>query len=124
MASTNYTFQANLPAEAEVGDSFTTSMQVYDSLGVAQVFPVSWEKTGTNTWSMTVGTPTNTAGTATTGTLLSPSDTPYDITFNEDGTSTGGLWDIFPASDDEAIQGLTNGGDEIIFPEDESTPEA
>lgn len=86
VASTNYTFQANLPAEAEVGDSFTTSMQVYDSLGVAQVFPVSWEKTGTNTWSMTVGTPTNPAGTATTGTLLSPSDTPYDITFNEDGT--------------------------------------
>jgi hypothetical protein len=47
-----------------------------------------------------------------------------DGTFNEDGTSTGGLWDIFPASDDEAIKGLTNGGDEVIFPEDEGTPEA
>lgn len=86
VASSNYTFQANLPAEAKVGDSFTTSMQIYDSLGVAQVVPATWKKTGTNAWSMTMGAPTNPAGTATTGALLPPSDTAYDITFNEDGT--------------------------------------
>lgn len=91
VASSNYTFQANLPAEAEVGDSFNTSMQVYDSLGVAQVFPVSWEKTGTNTWSMTVGTPTNPAGTAPSGDLRGQNGSivteyEYEIVFNSDGT--------------------------------------
>jgi hypothetical protein len=45
-----------------------------------------------------------------------------DGTFNEDGTSTGGLWDLFPADDDPALGGLLNGGDEIIYPE--GTPEA
>lgn len=43
-------------------------------------------------------------------------------TFNEDGSSTGGLWDLFPADDDEALGGLLNGGDEILFPV--GTPEA
>ncbi len=47
-----------------------------------------------------------------------------DGTFNEDGTSTGGLWDVFPPADDENLNGLTNGGDEIIFPEDAGTPAA
>lgn len=45
-----------------------------------------------------------------------------DGTFNEDGSSTGGLWDLFPADDDPALGGLLNGGDEIIYPE--ATPEA
>jgi hypothetical protein len=45
-----------------------------------------------------------------------------DGTFNEDGTSTGGLWDRFPANDDPALGGLLNGGDEILFPF--GTPEA
>jgi hypothetical protein len=45
-----------------------------------------------------------------------------DGTFNDDGTSTGGLWDVFPANDDPALGGLMNGGDEILYPE--ATPEA
>ncbi len=36
--------------------------------------------------------------------------------FNEDGTSTGGLWDKFPAADDEAVAGLI-ATDEILYPE-------
>lgn len=45
-----------------------------------------------------------------------------DGTFNEDGSSTGGLWDFFPANDDAKLGGLLNGGDEILFPL--GTPEA
>lgn len=45
-----------------------------------------------------------------------------DGTFNQDGTSTGGLWDLFPADDDPALGGLLNGGDEVLFPV--GTPEA
>lgn len=36
--------------------------------------------------------------------------------FNADGTSTGGLWDKFPGSDDELFAGLV-ASDEVIFPE-------
>lgn len=36
--------------------------------------------------------------------------------FNEDGTSSGGLWDKFPAADDESVAGLI-ASDEIVYPE-------
>jgi hypothetical protein len=39
----------------------------------------------------------------------------------EDGTSTGGLWDKFPAADDELVANLT-AFDEQLYPEVESTP--
>lgn len=38
--------------------------------------------------------------------------------FHEDGTSTGGLWDKFPSSDDEMFTDLVV-TDEIVFPEPE-----
>jgi hypothetical protein len=43
--------------------------------------------------------------------------------FNEDGTSTGGLWDKFPADDDELVAGLIT-YDAIVYPQPETTPEA
>jgi hypothetical protein len=43
--------------------------------------------------------------------------------FNEDGTSSGGLWDKFPGADDEAVSGLIP-YDQVIFPVPESTPES
>ncbi len=71
--------------------STQTSMSVYDSLGVEQTFPVTWTATGDNTWLMTVGTPTNPAGTKTTGNLTDTagsvvSNYSYSVTFNSDGT--------------------------------------
>jgi hypothetical protein len=42
---------------------------------------------------------------------------------SDDGTSTGGLWDKFPAADDEAIAGLT-ASDQVIYPVPESEEEA
>ncbi|MDQ3223138.1 MAG: hypothetical protein M3Q75_06675, partial [Gemmatimonadota bacterium] len=43
--------------------------------------------------------------------------------FNEDGTSTGGLWDKFAATDDAVTSGLIP-FDQVLFPTPESTPEA
>jgi hypothetical protein len=43
--------------------------------------------------------------------------------FNEDGTSSGGLWDKFPAADDEAVAGLFP-DDQMLCPVSGSTPEA
>lgn len=42
--------------------------------------------------------------------------------FNEDGTSTGGLWDKFPSSDHEAVAGLT-AFDMVLYPETETGEE-
>lgn len=43
--------------------------------------------------------------------------------FNEDGTSSGGLWDKYPAADGELITGLIP-FDQVLFPVPESTPES
>lgn len=43
--------------------------------------------------------------------------------FNEDGTSSGGLWDKYPAADEELITGLIP-FDQVLFPVPESTPES
>jgi hypothetical protein len=42
--------------------------------------------------------------------------------FSEDGTSTGGLWDKFPGSDNEIISGLT-AFDMVLYPETEDGEE-
>jgi hypothetical protein len=39
--------------------------------------------------------------------------------FDEEGGSTGGLWDIFPSDDDEMFEGLVPLGDEVLYPEAE-----
>lgn len=46
-----------------------------------------------------------------------------ETTFNEDGTSTGGVWDKFPKADDELVKGLT-AFDTQLFPAPEGTPPA
>jgi len=43
--------------------------------------------------------------------------------FNEDGTSTGGLWDKYPVADDELVSDLLP-FDQMLFPVPESTPES
>jgi flagellar hook protein FlgE len=85
-ASTTVTLQANLPADAEGGDSFTTSVSVYDSLGVAQDIPLTWTKSASadNTWTLTIGDPTSPASGATTGTI--GGNASYTVAFNTDGT--------------------------------------
>jgi len=78
---------------AQLGTPFSqkSSISVYDSLGVQQSFPVTWEAAGNNNWIMTVHTPTNASGTATTGTLTDSggntvSSYSYQVSFNSDGT--------------------------------------
>jgi flagellar hook protein FlgE len=83
-ASTSATIQANLPADAATNDTFTTSMEVYDSLGTAQSLTINWTKTGTNTWAASFSDPTSpTDPSTTTGTV---SSSPVAITFNSDGS--------------------------------------
>ncbi|NVO16632.1 MAG: flagellar hook protein FlgE [Rhodoplanes sp.] len=101
-ATTTETIKANLPADAATGDTFSTTLDVYDSLGTASNVDVTWTKTGENTWSATFGNPTLASdSTVTTGT----SSGTISITFNEGGT----LASTSPSPATLSITGWTTG---------------
>ncbi len=96
----NTSVSLNLDATAAAGTQFSTSVQIYDSLGSAHTVTYTFTQSGTaNQWNYSVGIPTGDttpAGTPITGTL----------TFNSDGQL------ISPASNAEpviAITGLNDG---------------
>ena len=91
-ATQNFSVTTNLDSGATVNTSFSTPVQVFDSLGQSHQATVSYTKTGTNTWSYAVtlpagdatGTPLNNTGTLTfdsSGNLVSPTGSVNNITF-------------------------------------------
>jgi flagellar hook protein FlgE len=82
-ATTETTFKLNLPADATVGDAYTTSMPVYDSLGTSHTIDVTWTKTAANTWTAAPSNPTLASDSTTTTGTASGSVT---IAFNSDGS--------------------------------------
>ncbi len=114
-ATSSISLSANLPAEAQSDTStysagFSTTLTLYDSLGTAQYVSVDFVPDGSNTWTMNVSQPTNAAGTATTGTLASGSES-YTVSFNSDGSFssiTGGTLDS-SGNPELDISGWTDG---------------
>ncbi|MCP3402562.1 MULTISPECIES: flagellar hook protein FlgE [unclassified Bradyrhizobium] len=101
-ATTKTTIAANLPSDAATGDTYTSSMTVYDSLGAANTMQITWSKTGTNTWSASFANPTSSSDTTTaTGTASGT----IDITFNSDGS----LASTSPDPATVSITGWTDG---------------
>jgi flagellar hook protein FlgE len=85
-ATTTLAISANLPADAATGAVFTTSTEIFDSLGISSTIGETWTKTAANTWSLALSTPVLTSdGTTVSGTMTSPT-TPIDISFNGDGS--------------------------------------
>ncbi len=87
-ATQNFSLTANLNAGAAVGTPFSTSVQVYDSLGQTHQATISFTKTAANTWSYDVSLPpgdftgvsTGNTGTLTfdsSGKLLLPTTTAW-----------------------------------------------
>ncbi len=60
-ATDNLTFGANLDAEDDIGDTSNTTIQVYDSLGVAYNLQLVWTKAQNNQWDLTVTPPAGAA---------------------------------------------------------------
>ncbi|NQV57882.1 MAG: flagellar hook-basal body complex protein [Rhodospirillales bacterium] len=60
-ATDNLTFGANLPAEAAIGATNNTTIQVYDSLGVAHNMQLNWTKIANNQWDLAIAPPTQSA---------------------------------------------------------------
>jgi flagellar hook protein FlgE len=98
ITASNATVAATIPGTtwgsftSSVGSGFvkSTSMTVYDSLGVAETAAVDWTAAGNNSWIMTINSPTNAAGTTSTGSLIAGTTTTssysYLVSFNSDGT--------------------------------------
>jgi flagellar hook protein FlgE len=87
-ATQNFSMTTNLNSGATVGTSFSTPVQIFDSLGQKHEVTVSYTKTATNTWSYSValpagdatGVPVNNTGTLTfdtSGNLVEPTATPW-----------------------------------------------
>lgn len=83
LPTSNMTMMANLPAEAADGATFTSALEVYDSLGTAGSIDVTWTKISALEWTASFSNPTSAGGGAATGTVTS---TPVAISFNPDGT--------------------------------------
>ena len=60
-ATTALTFGANLNAEAAVGATSNTTIQVYDSLGVAHNLQMIWTKEANNAWDLAIEPPSKAA---------------------------------------------------------------
>ncbi|MGJ5177668.1 flagellar hook protein FlgE [Bradyrhizobium oligotrophicum] len=109
-ATTETSLAANLPADAASGDTFSSSMTVYDSLGQAHTLNVNWTKGATaNEWTADFAPATSTDGTVTSGT--------YTINFNSDGslntvssTNLGITWNNGAAASSIALSFGTTGG--------------
>jgi flagellar hook protein FlgE len=100
-ATTQINLTANLPADAAVGASFSTSMPMDDSLGVSHTIDQTWTKTAANTWTLALSNPTAN-GTTPSGTI-----SPSSVTVSFD--TNGVLASTSPSPIDLAVTGLTTG---------------
>jgi flagellar hook protein FlgE len=73
----------NLPSTAAVGDTHSSTIQIFDSLGNAHNLQIDFTKTATNAWDITVNDPALASSGATSGTTTAAA---RSITFNGDGT--------------------------------------
>ncbi len=114
-ATSTLDIEANLPSDAETGDSFTTDVELFDALGNSHSVTMTWSKTADNTWSLSASDPTSSAdGTTTTGTI---SGFPISITFNSDGSlasatqtdSSGTTTSVDPSAISFSVSGWTTG---------------
>jgi len=127
-ATTSIKTGTNLDASAATGDTFTTSIQIYDSLGTAHVATITYTKTATaRQWTYEVTVPatdaTGTAGTTAgtiqlgTGTIafdgLGVLTTPAaDVTLTAPTTWTNGAtpnaitWDLYDANGAPSLTGF------------------
>jgi flagellar hook protein FlgE len=101
--TTTASLQATLPADAAVGDTFTSTMEVYDSLGTAANTTVTWTKTAANQWAAGFSNPTLASDSSVQAGTVTSSD--VTVNFNADGT----LASTSPASPTLTIGSWTTG---------------
>jgi flagellar hook protein FlgE len=95
--TSNFSMDTNLNAGASVGDTFSTPITIYDSLGNSQQLTATFTNTGTNTWSYSFTLPASATGATGTSTTVGTGT----LTFNSSGQLTS------PAS---PVTGITISG--------------
>jgi flagellar hook protein FlgE len=125
VATQNVTLNANLDASAAVGDTFTTPIQIYDSLGDAHTLSVTFTNTGPGAWNYAVDIPGPDVGAAAgttsqlasgaltfgaNGNLTSPAaGTPINITNTTalaDGAATLNInWNLYGSNNTSTLTG-------------------
>jgi flagellar hook protein FlgE len=103
-ATTEFNFDLNLSAGADVGSTYTTSQTVYDSLGNAVPVTFTFTNTGNGAWSV-AGTVPPTGVTPNPVTIGGAASMP--ITFNASGAMTA------PAADVAVVVTLNNGASNL-----------
>jgi len=84
-ATANVQLTTNLNAVSAVGDTFSTPITIYDSLGASHTLTATFTNTGPNTWSYSLSIPATDLSTAgATGVLATGT-----LTFNGDGVLIG-----------------------------------
>ncbi|MBI4265884.1 MAG: flagellar hook protein FlgE [Acidobacteria bacterium] len=95
VATTQIRTQTNLDSTAAVGATFTTAVQIYDSIGTPHIATILYTKTAANTWSYEVTVPsteaTGTAGTTAGTVRIGAIGT---LTFGGNGTMTAPTADV------------------------------
>jgi flagellar hook protein FlgE len=109
-ATTEFSFDANLDAGAAVGDTFSASQNIYDSLGNAIELTLTFTNTGSGQWDVAASVPASFGsgvtinGNATAsvsfdadGSLMAPAaDIPLSITLTNGATPSQTVnWDLY-----------------------------
>ena len=98
-ATQNFSVTANLSSTASVGDTFSTSFQVFDSLGRGHIATVNYTNIAANTWRCSVSLPA-------ADTLASPVIS--SVTFSPTGVPSLGWTNIaYPGMTDGATLNMT-----------------
>jgi flagellar hook protein FlgE len=97
-ATSEFSFDINLDAEAAVGDTFTTSQTIYDSLGNGIELTLTFTNTAPGQWDVAASVPSSVGGPVTINGAAS-----IPLTFDENGELTS------PAADATLDITLTNG---------------
>jgi flagellar hook protein FlgE len=105
-ATTKMHLKANLDATAAIGETFTTPVNIHDSLGASHILTFEFTKTGVNAWSYQVKIPAADLAPPANATVASGA-----LTFDGDGKL------VLPAGDVAGITitGLTNGASDVNF---------
>lgn len=99
-ATTSFETTTNLDSSAAVGDTFSTPITVYDSVGTPQTLTIQYTNTGTNTWSYNISLPASATG-GTSATTVSSGT----MTFDSSGNLTSPTGSVTGIS----ISGLADG---------------
>jgi len=100
VATSNFSMTTNLSASAKVGDTFSSPLTVYDSLGTSHVLTVTYTNTGANAWSYNITVPGADVGATSPQTVSSGT-----MSFDSSGNLTSPTSPITGIS----ISGLSDG---------------